>query len=86
MKMENPRHTEDERPINLLDPVLLGILPRRPRQDRHQRPDPEEMQQATIDLADAIEAFGTHETPDDGRREDGAAVGTGEGVCLESQP
>lgn len=45
------RANEDQRPVELLEPILFGIFPSNIGDNRHQCSDPEEVQEAAVDLA-----------------------------------
>lgn len=59
---------EDQWPIHLFQPVLLGVLPGDICYDRHQCSDPEEVQEAAIDLADTVKSAWAYKSPDHGCR------------------
>jgi hypothetical protein len=77
---ENQRPIYQPQPIHL--PTLPPLLPNPPSDHRHESTNPEEVQQARIDLAERVDARGPDGAPDDGGGEDGAAVGAGEAVGL----
>lgn len=58
------RAHKDQRPVHILQPVLFGVLPGDVCHDRHQRSDPEEVQQSAVDLSGAVQSPRADETPD----------------------
>lgn len=58
------RANEDQRPVDLLEPVLFGVLPSDISCDWRQRSDPEKVEEFTIDLSDAVQSAWTYKSPD----------------------
>lgn len=82
------RTHEDEWPVGQSKPIsslpigFLPVFPGNPCDHWHQGANPEKVQEATVDFANAVDACGTDCSPNNRRGEDGSSTRAGEAVAL----